>query len=250
MRRSKLTTLLGGVLLAAFIAPSAAFAGAAPAPAAAATAPAAVTIPAITVGCALTVPAPFDAHPAIVCRWTAPTDVTPAVYRVWRSVDGGAAVRIRSIAADQVLRIADRTVVPGHLYSYRVVAVNASGARVAASALVSVRYARAPQVLTLTCAYGTSDAGTGVACSWNASTRTGVTRYALFRSVDGAARTVAYRAPVDGKRSFLDTAVSEGQGLRYGVVAFAKDGRILAVGITGPIVVPAPVAPAAAVTAQ
>lgn len=231
MRRSRLATLLAGILMAAFLVPAAT---------------SAATLPNIPTTCALTVAAPFETKAAIVCRWTAPAGVTPAAYRVWRIVDGGARVAVGAVKADATLRFADKSIVPGHLYTYRIVAVDASKVRVAQGPLVSVRYARAPQALTLTCESSTVDAVAGIACKWNASTRTATTRYVLFRSVDGAARTAVYRVGVTGTRAYFDSGVTAGQVVRYGVVAFAADGRIMGVGISGPITVPVPVAPAIA----
>jgi hypothetical protein len=236
MRRSLLVTTLG-VVMAALLLPSAVLASTAP-PAGAAATPATVTTPSIALGCALVIAVPRTATPAIVCKWTAPASVTVKTYRVWRSVDGKPRVLVATVSPDQPLRHADRAIRPGHLYSYRVVAVGTDGSRVGVSKLVSVRYARAAEKLAFNCAYVIDGAMRGVKCNWAASTRPAAIRYVLFRSVDGAARQVVYRTRLNGTRRFLDTGVTAGQKVRYAVVALAADGRIVGVGGPDTVLIP------------
>ena len=81
MRRSRLVTLLGGTLLAAFLLPSVALGGA-PASGTAAD-------PNIKLGCALVIPAGHPNRERVACRWSAVTGVDVRAYRVWRIVDPG-----------------------------------------------------------------------------------------------------------------------------------------------------------------
>lgn len=236
MRRSRLVTVLGSVLLTALLLPSAALAGSAPS-GIAATAPSTATAPAITLGCALVIPVPNSTTPRIVCRWTALEGAAVAEYRVWRRVDGGTARLIARVAPTAPLRHADFAIRPGHAYSYRIVARGADGTRLGASDLVTVRV-RAPEALRFNCFYKIDATVEGVACSWGASTRPAAARYVLFRSVDGAAREAIYRTPLYGRRSFLDTDVASGQSIRYAVVALAADGRVVGVSRVDTVLVP------------
>jgi hypothetical protein len=93
-------------------------------------------------------------------------------------------------------------------------------------------------VLKFNCFFLIDDATQGAECRWSASTRPAAVRYALYRSVDGGAREVIYRTPLNGRRSFLDVNVKAGQTVRYAVVALAADGRI--VGVGGPDAVKIP----------
>lgn len=237
MRRSRLVTVLGTVLMAALLFPSAAFAVSAP-PGAAAGAPTAVTAPAIKLGCALVVPAPVSTTPRIACRWSALEGAAVAEYRVWRRVDGGTARLIARVAPTAPLRHADFAIRPGHTYSYRIVARAADGTRLGTSALVSVRFGRPAEALRFNCFYKIDAAVEGVACRWGASTRPAAVRYVLFRSVDGAAREAIYGTPLSGRRSFLDVDVASGQRIRYAVVALAAHGRVVGVSRVDTVVVP------------
>jgi hypothetical protein len=242
MRRSRLVTVLGGALMAAFLLPSAASAGPAPsvaaAPSAVALAPSVVAPRAIKLGCALVVPAPISTAPRIVCRWSAVEGAAVAEYRVWRRVDGRAAKLIAKVAPDAPLRHADFAIRPGHTYTYRIVARAADGTRLATSARVSLRVGRPAEALRFNCFYKVDAAIDGVACRWAASTRPAAVRYVLFRSVDGAAREAIYRTPLNGRRSFLDTDVSSGQRIRYAVVALAADGRVVGLSRVDAVLVP------------
>jgi hypothetical protein len=233
MRRSRLTALLGGALMAAVLVPSVALA---------APAPTAVTTPAIDLTCRLNLAVMTEAKPHVVCTWNALAGGDVGVYRVWRSVDARPRVLVGRVTPDQALRFVDRSITGGHAYHYRVVAVGKDGARLAISDRATVRYGRAPEALRFNCAYVIDGAVSGARCNWAASTRPAAVRYVLFRSVDMAAREVVYRTPLNGRRAFLDTDVAAGQSIRYAVVALAADGRI--VGIGGPDTVVIPGAPA------
>jgi hypothetical protein len=235
MRRSRLATLLAGVLMAAFLVPSAALATTAPS-GAAAVAPSTVATPAIKLACSVVVPVPASNTPRIVCRWTAVTGPV-AEYRVWRSVDGAAA-RLVVRLSPNALKYADFNIRPGHVYSYRIVARDAQGNRLGTSAAVSVRYARAPEALAFNCYYKVDAAAKGVFCHWAASTRPAAVKYVLYRSVNGATREAIYRTLLNGKRSHLDTGVASGQNIRYAVVALASDGRVVGVSRIDTVLVP------------
>ena len=235
MRRSRLVTILAGVLMAAFLVPSAALAAPAPSGGTAVT-PSVVADPAIKLGCAVVIPVPASTTPRIVCRWTA-LEGAVAEYRIWRRVDGGTA-RLVAKLAPSALRYADFNIRPGHTYTYRIVARDAQGTRLGASAAVSVRFGRLPELLRFNCAYLVDGATKGVRCRWAESTRPAAVRYVLFRSVDGAAREAIYRTPLNGRRSFLDTDVASGQAIRYAVVALAADGRVVGVSRIDAVLVP------------
>jgi hypothetical protein len=242
MRRTRFVTLLGGVLMAAVLLPSAALAAPMP-PQGGTAAPAAVTTPAIDLTCRLNLAVMTEARPHVVCTWNAFAGEV-ARYRVWRSVDDRPRELVGRVAADQPLRFVDRSITGGHAYHYRVVAVRADGARLAVSDRATVRYGRAPEVLRFNCAYVIDDATSGARCWWAASTRPAAVRYVLFRSVDGAAREAVYRTPLNGRRTYLDKEVAAGQSIRYAVVALAVDGRVVGIGGPDTVVVPAAPVPA------
>lgn len=233
MRRSRLTALLSGALMAAFLVPSVALA---------APAPATVTTPAIDLTCRLNLAVMTDAKPHVVCAWNPLAGGDVRAYRVWRSVDGKPRALVGRVAPDQALRFVDRSITGGHAYRYRVVAIGTDGARLAISDRATVRYGRAPEVLRFNCAYVIDGDISGARCRWAASTRAAAVRYVLFRSVDKTTREAIYRTPLNGRRAYLDKDVSAGQSIRYAVVALAADGRI--VGIGGPDTVVVPAAPA------
>jgi hypothetical protein len=241
MRRSRLVTVLGGVLMAAFLLPSAASAGPAPstaAPSAVVLAPSVVTAPAIKLGCALVIPAPASIRPRIVCRWSALEGAAVAEYRVLRRVDGRPAKLIAKVAPGARLRHADFAIRSGHTYTYRIVARAADGTRLGTSARVTVRVGRPAEALRFNCFYKVDAAVDGVACRWAASTRPAAVRYVLFRSVDGAAREAVYRTPRGGRRSFLDTDVASGQRIRYAVVALSATGRVVGLSRVDTVLIP------------
>jgi hypothetical protein len=236
MRRSRLVTLVAGVLMAAFLLPSAALATT-PAP----------TTPTISLGCSMVIPVPNDYRPSIVCKWTAPsTGVAVKEYRVWRITDARPRRLIATVTPDKPLRHADRAVYAGHTYRYRITAIGLDGTRVAYSKLVSVTYARTADRIRLDCFYKIDGAVSGVSCNWGKSMRPAAIRYTLFRSVDGGPRQAIYRTGVNGRRSFLDSNVQAGQTVRYGVIVWATGGRIVGVGGPETIVVPTITAPASA----
>jgi hypothetical protein len=242
MRRTRFVTLLGGVLMAAVMLPSTALA--APVPAAGSTAsPATVTTPAIDLTCRLNLAVMTEAKPHVVCSWNAFAGEV-ARYRVWRSVDDRPRELVGHVAADQALRFVDRSIAGGHAYHYRVAAIRADGARLAISDLATVRYGRAPEVLRFNCAFIVDGATSGARCTWAASTRPAAVRYVLFRSVDGAAREVVYRTPLNGRRAYLDKDVAAGQSIRYAVVALAVDGRVVGIGGPDTVVIPTVQVPA------
>ncbi len=240
MRRSRLVTVLGAVLMAALLLPSAA--AAAPVGSAAslagAIAPATVTAPAVKLGCSLSIPVPFSTTPRIVCRWSALDGAAVAQYRVWRRVDGGTARLVATVAPSATLRYADFAIRPGHTYTYRVIARAADGTRLGASASVSVRVGATPQALWFNCYYKVDATVKGVACRWAASTRAAAVRYVLYRSVDGATREAVYRTPLGGRRSFLDTDVASGERIRYAVVALSSTGRVVGLSRIDTVLVP------------
>jgi hypothetical protein len=235
MRRSRLTALLGGALMAAFLLPSVALA---------APAPTAVATPAIALTCRLNLAVMTEAKPHVVCTWTALTGGELGVYRVWRSVDDKPRELVARVTPDQALRFVDRSISGGHAYHYRVVAIGKDGARLAISDRATVRCGRAPEVLRFNCAYLVDGATSGARCQWAASTRPAAVRYVLFRSIDAAAREVVYRTPLNGRRMFLDKDVAAGQAIRYAVVALAADGRVVGIGGPDTVVIPATPVPA------
>ena len=129
MRRSRLFTLLGGTLLAAFLLPV----GRAGREPATTTTPAA---PTIKLHCALVIPAGHPNRERVGCRWAAVTGVDVRAYRVWQTVDAGLG-RPRHLVArvtpDKPLRVVDPNIRRGHTYSYRVVAIGTDGKRVGVS---------------------------------------------------------------------------------------------------------------------
>ena len=244
MRRTRLASVLAAALFATFLVAAPAL-GAAPRAATAATptaTPTAEPLAEIRFGCALVIPVPRDARPAVVCRWAAPEGVEIRAYRLWRSVDGGPRELIARVAADQPLRNADRRIERGHVYTYRVVGVGADGSRVAISNPDSVRVGRPVEELRFRCAIVLDEGLKGVACRWSEATRPAAVRYVLFRSVDGGPREKIYRTGLDGRRGFLDTDVKRGQVIRYAVVAPTADGRVVSLG--GPLRVVLPGEPA------
>ena len=189
-------------------------------------------IPTFKLTCSLVVPNPLDPsapNRANVCKWVAPVGATPAVYRVWRSVDAGKRVLINNVDPTSNLRNADTNIKTGHTYHYFVTGVTA-GVRVAKSNVANVYVVQAPQTLAFSCKLVTVGTATGVSCHWSATTRPAAIRYVLWRSVDGAARTNIYHPGIHGKRTFIDAAVVSGQSIRYAVVALNLQGRIVAYG--------------------
>ncbi len=239
MRRSRLATLIGGVLTAAFLVPSAALAGGLAAPVTAQAAPAAAAVQHITLGCSLAVPAPRSVHQEIDCHWTAVDNSAVTAYRLWRFVDGRPSRIIATITPDKPLAYADTNVKAGHRYGYRVVAIGPAGSRPGVSNLVAIRIAGVPQTLGFKCVFVVDGDRQGVWCHWSRTTRPAAVRYVLYRSVDGAARERIYRTGLNGRRSFLDTKVTAGQTIRYAVVALARSGRVVGVGGPATITVPA-----------
>ncbi len=149
MRRSRLLTLLGGSLIAAFLLPSLALAGTP-----AATTPAAD--PTIKLRCALVIPAGSPARERVGCGWTALTGVDVKVYRVWKTVDAGLGRPrhlIARVAPDEPLRIVDHHIRRGHTYTYRVVAIGTDGARVGISNAEWLRVGWRAEKIGLNCAY-------------------------------------------------------------------------------------------------
>jgi hypothetical protein len=240
MRRSRLVTILGGVLMAALLLPAAASAS----PSGAATptvttAPAVAVAPAIKLGCTLSIPAPTSIRPRITCRWSALEGAAVAEYRVWRRVDGGTSRLIARVAPTAPLRNADFAIRPGHTYTYVIVARAADGTRLGVSQRVGVRVGRTPEALRFNCFYKVDAAVDGVFCRWSASNRAPVVKYVLYRSVNGAAREAVYRSSLNGRRSFLDTDVASGQRIRYAVVAIsAATGRVVGLSRVDTVLVP------------
>jgi hypothetical protein len=223
MRRPRLARFLGAALLAAVLLPQTAFAATTPSTTT-------VTPPEIKLACALVVPNPLQAvwpNRAIACKWAAPTGITVAKYRVWRSVDTGSRVLLGTVAPTAPLKWADRNIRTGHTYHYFVAGVNDAGKRVARSNVANVYVMRAPQTLLFNCVLVTDNGASWASCHWSATTRSAV-RYVLYRSVDGAARQAIYRVGVHGTRTYADKDVKPGQKIRYAVVAFDKYGRVVA----------------------
>ena len=237
MRRSRLVTILGGTLLAAFLLPSVALASAPP-----------TVEPNIKLHCALVIPAGHPARERVACGWSAVEGVDVRAYRLWRVVDAGLG-RPRQLVArvpsDEPLRAVDLNIRRGHSYTYRVVAIGTDGSRVGVSNRVWLRVGWKVEKLGLNCAYVIDNAREGVACHWAKADRPGAKRYVLVRSVDGGPRERIYRTGADGRRSFFDTDVAAGQTIRYKVFAIAHDGRIVGVGGPDDVVVPTIVTPTA-----
>ncbi len=231
MRYTRLSGLLGAALLIALLLPQSALAAPTATP----------TLATIKLGCALVVPNPLSPvapNRAVVCRWAAPEGVTVKTYRLWRSVDAGQRHLLATIPGDGTLRFADFNIRTGHAYHYRVVGIGDSGARVAKSALVTVRVPRAPQPLAFNCVVIIDASETFARCHWSDTTRPAAVRYVLWRSVDGGPREAIYRVGEDGRRWYNDHDVKPGQTIRYAVVALDAHGRIVAFGGPDRVVIP------------
>jgi hypothetical protein len=235
MRRSRLGSILGGLLLAAVLAPTTAMAAGAGGTAATVTA----ATPTIELGCRLVTPVLTEDRRAIVCRWSALEGVDVAVYRLWRIVDDRPRDLIAALGSEQTLRFADHAIRRGHEYTYRVVAVGADGARLGISNRVVIDVGRAAETLRFNCAFVIDGDRSGARCAWGESERATAVRYVLYRSVDGAAREKIYRTGLNGRRLFLDTEVAAGQTIRYAVVALSAGGRVVGVGGPDQVTVPA-----------
>lgn len=231
MRRTRLSSLLGGALLVLLMLPQAALA-----------APATTTaLAAIELDCALVVPNPLSSiapDRAIVCKWRAPEGVTVTAYRLWRSVDDGPRRLLATIPGDGTLRFADFAIRTGHAYHYVVAGIGEDGARVARSRVETVRVPRAPQVLAFNCVVVIDAGETFARCRWSDTTRPAAVRYVLWRSVDGGPREAIYRVGEDGRRRYDDHDVKPGQTIRYAVVAFDASRRIVAYGGPDQVVIP------------
>ncbi len=232
MRRPRLARLLGAALLAAVLLPQTVVA---------ATPATATTPPPIKLACSLVVPNPLDAgapNRAIVCKWTAPTGVSPSTYRLWRSTGSGPRVLVARVAPTSPLRHVDRNIRTGYTYHYFVAAVNASGTRLAKSNVASVYVGRAPQTLAFDCYVVINGSHTWVSCHWSATSRATAVRYVVWRSVDGGARRIVDKVAIGGKRTFTDTNITAGQKIRYAVVAVDRFGRIVAYGSPDVVQIP------------
>jgi hypothetical protein len=182
-----------------------------------------------------------DVAPAIKCRWSALDSPRVLVYQLWRikdAADGGTRRLIARILSGDAPRFRDTRVKAGHTYTYRVVARAASGRRIAASRLVTVRIPLPDEVLRMACALGSAGDQRGVVCNWSEAMHPRAAGYVLWRSVDGGAREKIYRTGLDGRRGFLDTKVRPGQSIRYAVVVVNRLGH--KVGKGGPVVVNIP----------
>ena len=224
MRRPRLARLLGAALLAAVLLPQTAMAATSPSTTTA-------TPPEIKLACALVNPYPLTAawpNRANVCKWTAPTGIVVAKYRVWRADGTAARVLIGTVLPTATLRYADRNIKTGHTYHYFVAGVNDAGQRVARSNVAKVYVTRAPQTLAFNCVLVTDNGTSWARCYWSNTNRAAAVRYVLYRSVDGAARQAIYRTGIHGTRSFADKDVKPGQKVRYAVVAYDKYGHVVA----------------------
>lgn len=231
MRRTRLSSIFGAALLVALMLPQVALAAPAATP----------DLAAIKLGCGLVVPnplSPIAPNRAIVCRWNAPEGVTVKTYRLWRSVDAGQRHLLAAIPGDGTLRFADRNIRTGHAYHYLVVGIGAEGARVAKSAVVTVRVPRAPQPLAFNCVVVIDAGDTSARCHWSDTSRPAAVGYVLWRSVDGGAREAIYRVGEDGRRSYVDRDLEPGQTIRYAVVALDAHHRIVAFGGPDRVVIP------------
>ena len=239
MRRSRLLTLLGGSLVAAFLLPSLALAGTP-------TATTAMADPTIRLRCALVIPAGNPTNERVGCGWTALTGVDVRAYRVWKTVDAGLGRPrhlIARVTPDQPLRIVDHHIRRGHTYTYRVVAIGTDGARVGFSNAETLRVGWRAERIGLNCAYVIDAVRQGVACHWAKADRPHAARFVLVRSVDGGPRQPIYRTAADGRRSYFDTDVAAGQSIRYRVFALAGDGRIVGISRVDTVLVPTLVTP-------
>ncbi len=224
MRRPRLARLVGAALLAgAVLLPQTALAATTPTTTS--------TAPEIKLTCSLVLPNPLQAtwpNRANVCKWTAPSVLTVAKYRLWRSVDKGSRVVVANVLPTDTLRYADRNIRTGHTYHYFVAALNAGNSRVARSNVASVYVGRAPQTLAFNCVLVIDGSHLHDVCRWSATSRSTAVRYVLWRSVDGGTRTAIYRTGIHGTRAFGDWNVKRGQTIRYAVVAYDKYGRVVA----------------------
>jgi hypothetical protein len=238
MRRSRLFTVFAGTLMAAFLLPAVALASEPPTP---------TPLPTFALHCALVIPAGHPNRERVACHWAAASGVQVRAYRLWRVVDPGLG-RGRHLVArvtpDQPLRAVDHNILPGHRYSYRVVAIGTDGKRVALSNVESIRVGRPAQKLAMACAYLIGDARQGVTCHWSASVRRGAVRYVVTRAVNGGAREIIHRSGIHARRGLFDTDVAAGQTIRYRVFALTANGRVVGIGADS-IVVPTIVTPLA-----
>ena len=206
-------------------------------------------LPRIRLGCVLIQPDATpttdsvvpDVAPAITCRWSAVDSPRVFVYQLWRirdAADGGSRRLIARVRPGDALRYRDVRVKAGHTYTYKVVARAASGRKIAASRLVTVRIPRPDEVLRMACAPATVGDRQGVVCKWSEATHPRAARYVLWRSVDGGAREKVFRTGLDGRRWHFDTDVEAGQTIRYAVVVKSRAGH--RVGLGGPVVVEIP----------
>ena len=183
-----------------------------------------------------------------MCRWRRRVGVDVRAYRLWRIVDaplGRPRHLIATVTPDEPLRHVDRDILPGHTYSYRVIAIGTDGHGVRDQRVVSSASAVRRRSSPCGCAYVIDGATQGVACHWSGRrVRRGAVR--PLRSVDGGARESDLPDAHGGRRSFLDTDVKAGQTIRYKVVALAADGRVVGIGGPDRIVVPTVVTSAGA----
>ena len=136
MRRSRLVTLLGGTLLAAFLLPSVALAS----DAAPRVTP---TAPNIKLHCALVIPAGHPARERVVCGWSRRRRASTSAP----TACGGSSTRglgrprqlVARVAPDKPLRAVDREHPARPPYTYRVVAIGTDGSRVGISNRVWLR---------------------------------------------------------------------------------------------------------------
>ena len=221
MRRSRLATLLAGTLLAAFLLPSVALAGAQ-------ATPRRRRDPTIKLGCALRASRPR--HPdreRIVCRWSALEGVDVRAYRLWRIVDARARPAAPAGRPRQPGRAAARTPTAtsgaATRTRYRVVAIGTDGSRVGVSnARRRLRVGRPAERLGLSCAVRDRRRPPGRRVPLGEGRR--ARRPSLRARPLGRRRareSGSTARAIDGRRSFLDTDVKAGQTIRYEVVALA-----------------------------
>ena len=145
-------------------------------------------------------------------------------YEIWCSVDGGTYTKVKTCAKNQ-FSTSHTGLSAGHLYSYKIIAINSAGTTVAISDIKSACALATP---TITEIVPLSD---GISLAW--SKASGADRYNIYRS-NSANGTYSYITSVQGVESFVDNSVENGKTYYYKVRAYKKiDGIVYYGGYSG-----------------